>query len=236
MNKKFFSFAIILTIVFATLSTSCRKGEKGEPGPAGSSSTTPAYKGGSISGTIDGVTRLNDSSFSLKVDYQYYKSASDNRNTEENFDGTRNVYSVTRYDSTGNSYITFEFSVYYYDPNSFKTGSTSRSAELVPELSDVYVTIVSNKKQTGNKLFYFATVSDYYNPFDVESVYLDQYSSGDSRISYDNLVINEATGLISFDYDIELSEDRNSTGNFITMSGKLNATPYNVSYRKGTAE
>jgi len=235
MNKKYFSVAFILTILFATLVISCRQGQKGEPGPTGTSSTTPPYKSGSITGVLAGKTHTNDSLFTLPLNFQYFKGTSDNAiSVLSNY----NVYSITRYDSTGNSYIKFNFSLDYYDPNLPRTtsnSSTNSTTTLVPEIYNTSVTVVSNRKLSTNKMFYFGTTKDIVNPFNVSSISLTNYSSGgNSTITYSNIVVNSSTGLISFDYSLELYSSDNSTGNTATINGSVSLTPYNVLFRQAS--
>ncbi len=230
---------IIFAMLLATVFVSCRKGEKGEPGPAGTGSTILPYKSGSITSTIEGFTRLTDSAFSLPVNYKYYKNSGENFNSFIVGEGTSNIYSITRYDSTGNSYIKFDFNLAYYDPNQeIKKTSTSRTTEeMIPGIYDIRITVLTNQKLSASKLFYFSTSQESASPFNISDIYLYQYQEGsNSYIAYDNLVVNDATGELSFDYSIEIAPYDNSTGNLATMTGKVNVTPYDVSYRKGTVE
>ncbi|WP_018344040.1 hypothetical protein [Cytophaga aurantiaca] len=227
---KHISIGVIFAALLATTFVGCRQGDKGEPGPAGASASTPAYKSGSITGQLEGTTYTNDSAFTLNLNYQYYKSTADNAfNVVYGEGGTSYNYSITRYDSTGNSYIKFDFSLDYYDPQ-------LRTTELTPEIYNTYVTIVSNRKLSNNNMFYFGTTTDYNYPFNVSPISLVNYTSPNfSSITYDNLVVDSSTGLISFDYSIELGyypSNSNSTGNSATMTGSISATPYNVVYRQ----
>ena len=219
MNKKYFSVVFILTILFATLATSCREGKKGEPGPTGINSTTPPYKSGSITGLLVGKTHTNDSTFTLPLNFQYFKETSDNAFS---ILSNNNVYSITRYDSTGNSYIKFHFSLNY-----------NQSTVPVPQIYNTSVTVVSNRKLSLNNMFYFGTTKDIVNPFNVNSIALTNYSSGgNSTITYSNIAVNSTTGLISFDYSLELYSSDNSTGNIATINGSVSLTPNNVVYRQ----
>lgn len=222
---KHLSFGVIFAALVATVFISCRKGEKGDAGPAGTAGQLP-YKSGSVTGTLTGTSAQTDASFTENLDFQYFKTPEDNRHAIISGEGTEDTYVITRYDSIGSSYIKFEFSVEYYDGN--------QDGVDEPYIYNPYVTIVSNKKAaTGNGVFYFATTSSYYNPFDVSSVYLSSYSSGgNSNITIDNLTINANTGAIKFDYSLELNYYNNSSANNAYLDGTVNATPYDVSYRE----
>lgn len=228
MKKNFFLFALIPTLIAAIVFLSCRKGEKGDPGIAGTSSTL-AYKNGSITGLLEGVTNTNDSAFALNLNYQYYKEASDNFvNHVHGTTADYYEYSITRYDVTGNSYITFDFFLEYKTP-------------LVPSIRDTRITIVSHKQLSNNKMFYFATVVDNgfdpINPFNVSDVSLnDNLSSDYSGIVYDNIAVDPTTGALSFDYSLQVNPYRNSSGTVARMTGTVNVTPYNVVYRTGSVE
>lgn len=239
MNKNHFSFALALALLF-TVFTSCRKGEKGEPGPAGPPSSTPAYREGFIKGTLEGTTSTKDSAFALNLDYQYYKDMSDNFTNVVRGEGTFNKYTISRYDSTGNAYIKFEFSLYSYDNSDIvidDEGSKKRTTVLASEIYNTRITLVTTKKLNTNNLFYFATVSESYNPFNVASVYLNDFDEGEnSYIEYDNISLNSATGELSFDYSLRISSGENSTGNAVTMTGTVDAAPYNVQFRQGSAD
>ena len=219
----------LIGIIFATFIAvafvSCREGDKGEPGPSGSSSPLLPYKSGSITGTLTGTSRLEDEDFTQNVNFQYFKSPSDNVSSIVDYEGDESIYSITRYDSLGGSYVKFEFSL---------DSSANQNGGYDLYLYNINTTIVVNKK-LNNNVFYFGTCADgYYNPFNVGSIYLSDYSSGgNSNITVDNLVINRTTGLLTFDYSLELNYYDNSTGNNAYMDGTVSVTPYNVSYRQG---
>ena len=230
---KHLSIGIIFAMWIATVFTSCRQGQKGDPGPAGTSSTTPPYKIGSIIGVLAGKTHTNDSAFTLPLNFKYFKETSDNAiSVLSNY----NVYSITRYDSTGNSYIKFDFSLNYYDPSIGRiasNSSTSRTTTMGPHINNTSVTVVSNRKLSTNKMFYFGTTTDIVNPMNVKAISLANYiSGGNSGITYSNIAVDSTKGLISFDYSLELATSDNSTGNTATMNGNVSFTPYNVVYRQ----
>ena len=234
MNKTYLSFAIILTIILATLATSCREGKKGEPGPSGISAPLLPYKNGSITGLLAGKTHTNDSTFTLPLNFQYFKETSENAFSKL---GSNNVYSITRYDSTGNSYMKFDFSLDYYDPSGGRianNSSTSRTTVLVPRIYNISVTVVSNRKRSTNNMFYFGTTKDIANPANVSAISIGDFSiAGNSTITYNNIEVNSTTGLLSFDYILQLVSTDNSTGNMSTINGNVSFTPYNVVYRQG---
>lgn len=233
MKKNFFLFALIPTMIVAIIFVSCRKGEKGEAGPAGASSSTPAYTNGSITGLLEGTTFTTDSAFALNLNYQYYKGPSDNFVNLVNDNGNEFYeYSITRYDETGNSYIKFDFTLEYEDPT-----IPLRTTSLIPEIDNTRITIVSHKPLSNNRMFYFATTTEYGDPFDVSDVDLNNYlSEGYSGIEYENITVDPTTGALSFDYYLEVDQDKNSTGSEATMAGTVNLTPYNVVYRIGASE
>jgi prepilin-type processing-associated H-X9-DG protein len=226
---KHLSLGIIFATLLAIVVVSCRQGEKGAPGPAGASAQLLPYKDGSITGTLTGTSQLKDEDFTQTLNFQYFKGPADNVNSIINDDGDEDAYIITRYDSTGSSYIKLEFSL---------DSTLNQSGGYDPYIYNTYVTIVSTKKTANsNNAFYFGTCDDYSSPFDVNSVYLSDYSSGgNNNITYDNLVLNKTTGKISFDYSIEITYYNNSTGNYAYLDGSVSVTPYNVSYRQGAAQ
>jgi hypothetical protein len=243
---KHLSLAIIFAALSATVFTSCRKGAQGDPGPAGLSGKPLPYKAGSITATLEGITQLNDSAFTLNLNYQYFKEISDNTvATIYGEGGEHDLYNITRYDSTGNSYIKLTLYVSYYDDEvlidtenpSVRIGdaSNSRTTAVEPHIDGAYITLVSNKQLESNKNFYFATNTEYYNPFNVSSIELYD-GSENSSLDYENLVINPITGEISFDYTIHIYNNDNTTGSSATLTGNIKAAPFNVAYREGSSE
>lgn len=220
-----------MVLFISTSIIGCRTGDKGDPGPAGVSatSTKPQYQAGSISGTLTGTTSTTDDAFTININNQYFNRTEESFATTED-DGESDPYQhyvITRFDSTGTSYVKFEFDLRTYDNN----GTPETNIE------NTDFTIVSKtKKSTSDTIIYFATVSNYNNPFNVASVYLSNFSSGgSSSFTYSNLAINPTTGLISFDYSIELGYYNNSSGNSAYFNGSLSVTPYNFVYRTSSA-
>lgn len=236
---KHLSIGIIFATLLATVFISCREGKKGEPGPSGMSSPLLPYKSGSITGVLQGFTRTKDSAFSVPLNYQYFKGTSDNAVTKISFGGgfDYDVYSITRYDSTGNSYIKFNFLLDYKDNSvaiASDNGNVSRTTAIVPEISSTRITIVTNQKLSTNNMFYFGTTNDFLNPFNVSAITLSYLSSAsNSYVTYSNIVVNSTTGLISFDYSLTLSIEDNSTNKPFYMNGTVSVTPYYVAYREG---
>jgi len=234
---KHLSIGIIFATLLATVFISCREGKQGEPGPSGISSPLLPYKSGSITGVLQGVTR-NDSAFTLPLNYQYFKGTSDNAVSPlTDQSGDYNVYSITRYDSTGDSYIKFNFLLNYMDNSvaiATDNGNVSRTTAIIPTIYNSKITIVTNQKLSTNNMFYFGTTTDYYNPFNVSAITISDVSSGNSsNLTYSNIVVNSTTGLISFDYSLELSIYDNSTRKPVYMIGTVSLNPYNVAYREG---
>jgi hypothetical protein len=230
MKKIFIISPIVAMILFISTSIiGCRSGDKGDPGPAGPAATNkPQYQAGSISGTLTGLTRTTDEAFTVNINNQYFNTTEDNVVTTEDGEvGPYQHYVITRYDSLGTSFVTFEFDLETYDNN----------GTLETYLYNTDFTIVSKtKKSNSDTILYFATVYDYYNPFDVSSVYLSDYASGgSSSFTYSNLTVNPTTGLISFDYSIELGYYNNSSSNTAYFDGSLSVTPYNYVYRTSSA-
>jgi hypothetical protein len=223
---KHLSLGIIFAALLAFVVVSCRQGDKGDPGPSGTVGLLP-YSNGSITGTLTGTSQLSDENFTQSLNFKYFKSASDNVHTIIDNDGDYDSYIVTRYDSLGDSYIKFEFTV---DSTLNQDGIT-----YTPYIYNPYVTIVFNKKLANSNSFYFATCDSPNNPFDVESVQLSTLSSGgNSNITFDNLSINHNTGLLSFDYSLEIDYYSNSSANYAYMDGTVNINTYNVAYREAS--
>jgi hypothetical protein len=221
MNKKYFSFGVVLAIVFGTVLFGCRKGEKGEPGPSGSGSKLS--KDGFISGTLEG-TKSDESSFDIPFKYEYLKEPSDNFLTVDS-DGYKH-YNITRYDSTGESYIKLEFRILTY------AGQNGSVTEGFGE----YATVKTYSKQTGSAIdnFYFGTCYSG-SPFIPARVSLTDYYSKNTELELDNLKIT-STGNVNFDYSLILDSRDNSSGNNATITGSISVNPYEVVYRTGSPE
>ena len=230
---KHLSIGLLMALLLSVTFVSCKKGDKGDPGPTGTTGTTGApgtkgtsgsilqYKSGSITATIIDTSALSNKPFTQNVNYQYFHGPSDNTHTFIKGDGTTELYKITRYDSTGNSYITFMFNI-----------TTNNN------IYNTYITISSNNTNEATKAdFYFGTkTTNSQTPLDAGSVYLSNFSStSNSNITIANIVRNATTGEISFDYSIKLISFDNSTGNNASMAGTVNATPYNVAYREGAS-
>jgi hypothetical protein len=228
---KHLSIGLLMTLLLSLTLVSCKKAEKGDPGPTGTTGSTGTkgtsgsilqYKNGFITATITDTSALSNKPLTQNVNYQYFHGPSDNTHTFIKGDGTTELYKITRYDSTGNSYITFIFNI---------TANNN--------IYDTYITISSNNTNEITKAdFYFGTKSaNSQTTLDAGSVYLSNYSSAsNSNITIANIVRNATTGEISFDYSIKLIPLDNSTGNNASMAGTVNATPYNVAYREGTSQ
>lgn len=223
MNKKHFSLGLVLAIIFAGVSLiGCRKGEKGEPGPAGSGSGLT--KEGFISGTMQGTKSDGVTSFEVPFKYEYIKSPLDNILTIDSY-GYKN-YSITRYDSTGNSYIKLEF---YTDTYAGQNGPVTAAY-------GEYATVKSFIKESNTASFYFGTCYAYGDPFEVTSVYLRDIYSSNTEIVFTNLTVNPTTGNVSFNYSLSLDTDDNSTRNSATITGSVSVNPPTFVYRTTTAE
>ena len=222
MNTKYFSFGVVLAIVFGTVLLGCRKGEKGEPGPVASGSKLA--KDGFISGTFEGMQSDDETSFDVPFKYEYIKTTSDNFLTIDS-DGYKH-YNITRYDSTGESYIKLEFRILTYEGQN----------GLITEGFGEYATIKTFTKKTGTSAadFYFGTCYSG-SPFTVARVTLTDYYSRNTELELDNLKIT-STGTVDFDYSLSLDYRDNSSGNSATVTGSISVNPYEVVYRTGSAE
>jgi hypothetical protein len=241
---KHLSIGLLMSLLLSVTFVSCKKGDKGDPGPTGAvgavgstgtkgaSGSILQYKSGSITATITDTSALSNQPFTQNLNYQYFHGPSDNTHTFIKGDGTTELYKITRYDSTGNSYITFIFNLNTYI-------NTDNNNAVVTNIYNTYVTISSNNTNEVTKAdFYFGTKTiNSLTPLDAGSVYLSDFSSGgNSNITITNIVRNATTGEISFDYSLELSPSDNSTSNNATMAGTVDVTPYNVAYREGASQ
>jgi hypothetical protein len=223
MNKKYFSLGLVLAIIFASASLiGCRKGEKGDPGP--SSSGNNLAKEGFISGTMEGYKSDDVTYFNLPFKYEYIKSPSDNILTIDS-NGDRN-YSITRYDSTGNSFIKFEFYIQTY------AGQNGPVTAAYGE----YATVQSFIKESNTATFYFGTMSTEGDPFVATPVSIQNDFTNVTELLFTNVVVNPTTGKVTFDYSLSLIGNDNSTGNTVTLTGSLSVNPPTFVYRTTTAE
>jgi hypothetical protein len=219
MNKKFFSFGVLLAIFFAAACISCRKGDKGEPGQSGNSGSK-LLKDGSITGSIVG---FNDdaTSFTVPFKYEYFKTPTDNVLITDS-DGFKH-YIITRYDEKGESFIKLEFRIETVPNQNGGTISTGYGE---------YATVKVYNKENNDGYFYFGT-RDGGNRFQVSRVSLQSSYSTSTEIEFENLTINPATGNVNFDYSINLASKDNSTGNSANITGTITVNPYNTIYRTG---
>lgn len=230
------TFGFVVTLLFSITFLACRKGKDGAPGPvgvtgqSGSSTNILPYKNGSISAKITGKTALNGQAFTQNLNLEYFKGIVNNKHiVTTNGNGIKSDdYTITRFDSLGNSYITFTFQL-----NTFKDKNDS----TIINVNSPYVTIATNTiNEKTKEVFYFGTTS--YNsttPLDIQPVFLASASSGNpAKITIVNIVHNTTTGLLSFDYSLELDGYQNSTDARATMEGSINVSPYNIAYREAT--
>jgi len=216
MQKKYFSLALFIVISTVVLIAGCRN-TKGDPGPAGATGATgatgldlPRYKAGSISGTVTGTSALTSTAFTIPFAYSYFKEVLDN-SVYTDANGNKH-YTIKRYDSIADSYFLLAF---WVDGQGVFNGSNATIK-------------IIEKDATGNH-FYFGTGTD---PLAPASISLNSfYTYESSAITFNNTSYSASNDAVSFDYTIELYNTHNTTGSEATITGSVNAAPFQQSFR-----
>jgi hypothetical protein len=241
---KHLSIGLLIALLLSVTLVSCKKGDKGDPGPAGpvgptgaagtagksgteGTSTTVPYKSGSITGTVSGMTGITNEAFTTNLNYQYFKNATDNSFTKQD-GGLQFDYSIKRYDSTGTSFMQFVFAVNFTTDN-----NNVVTPQILAGNSTITISSISQTTKIDSLLYFGTYGNNSQNAFDPQPVFV----GGDnvSTITLTNLVVDQNSGAISFNYSIGFASNNNSTGNVAKIIGRLNSTPYNVAYRKGSS-
>jgi hypothetical protein len=223
INPILFGAVLLATVAFCS---SCKK--TADPGPAGTNGKDGnafPYQEAGTTLNLTGFFYSDDVSFTKQLTLPFYSTLEESRiktttpalrtdaTHRVSANGKDEVYYITRYDSLSNCYLAFTILNDYNDNiyvNSFqfnaKTNITSTSYR------EIYTTYYNQVARTSG-------------PYDSESS-LDHTTLNSYGNSFEitNWNYNATTHLLTFDYNGLLSGGYNSTGNDLTVSGKVKAT------------
>ena len=232
--------AIFLAVL--AFSSSCKK--TSDPGPAGANGTNGingkdgalfAYKQPGTTLNLKGMFYSDDASFdnllalpffnTLDENYikTYYPALRTEGTVRTSVNGKNTTFYITRYDSLGNSSLSFQITDDYQD---------------LVSLNYLHFNVKTNITNTSYRKVYttdggggVARVSGpYNNETSLDGYTLDNYGNS---FSITNWSYNPTTQSLSFDYNGTLVGGYNSTGNDLAISGTVKANLKEETLRKG---
>jgi len=219
INQILWGAALLAVVAF---SSSCKK--TSDPGPAGADGVRFPYKQTGTTLNIAGNFYSDDASFDNEIKLPFFASLDENR-VEESAPLARrgnartsvavedNDFYITRYDSIGNSTLSFKI---HYD---------SFNDEVY--VNDFHFNVKTNITETTYKNVYttdggsgFRTSGPYQNEDG-----LSEYTMTNNGNSFllTNWIYDAPTKQLGFDYAATLTGAYNSTGNNLTVSGTVKA-------------
>lgn len=209
-------FLLILAIGALITINSCRKGEDGAPGPAGANGQSGAILVdtlGYISGNVAG-TLYNGNSVDFNFRLPYLVGMSNNSMYEDS-EGYK-YFHIVRYDSIAESFMEIYF---YIDDFGTFSGQTATFNIIQKNSNSSFTTIGS-----GGEVNYPEAIT--LNSF---------YTWGSTGITFNNASYNSTTGIVDFDYTLEVFSSQNTTGNKLDITGRIRTKVFTQSFREVSA-
>jgi hypothetical protein len=228
--KKAQQIIFISALLAAVVFSSCKKTT--EAGPAGKDGNRFPYKQTGTILNLEGNFYSDDASFDNQVNLPFFSTLDENKvnsyypalrtsgTVRTSGNGKNDDFYIVRYDSIGNSMMSFDITYDYND---------------VVSINDFHFNVKTNVTETSYRKVYTtyggggARVS---GPYDYESG-LSEYNltTDGNSFSISNWNYNSTTKVLSFDYSGTLTGAYNSTGNDLSVSGTVKANLKDESLR-----